>query len=345
MPDQPAKAGEPLDGASFERAWSHLGRRLLVPALLGVLAFVGLAVFADARQVLGKLSEFDAGLIVPLLGLSLINYGLRFLRWQLYLGRLDLNLPLWHSLAIFLVGFLLSVTPGKIGELGKAWLVRELGGGPARRAVAVVVAERLTDLLAVFALACVGSRAFPSLRGFAWVGLGVVAGAMTLLAWPRLVEWLIAALSRIRLLAGRVSVLREIQTHLRALLSPAMLVMAIGVGMVAWGAEGLGFALVVDDYSPGAPWLAGVFSYSLGSLVGGVSMLPGGLLATEGVLAGLLAVQGLDAAAAASATMIVRAATLWFAVALGLLALPFVWRWLARRPAVVDPPPGVERSD
>ena len=35
------------------------------------------------------------------------------------------------SLAVFLVGFLLSVTPGKAGELGKAWLVRELGGGQA----------------------------------------------------------------------------------------------------------------------------------------------------------------------------------------------------------------------
>ena len=65
--------------------------------------------------------------------------------------------------------------------------------------------------------------------------------------------------------------------------------------MAAWGAEGLGFALAVRAYSPEASWLAGVFNYSLGSLVGGLTMLPGGLLATEGALAGLLGVQGLDA--------------------------------------------------
>ena len=83
---------------------------------------------------------------------------------------------------------------------------------------------------------------------------------------------------------------------------------------------------MVRGYTPDASWLAGLFNYSLGSLVGGITMLPGGLLATEGALAGLLGAQGLDAATAASVTMIVRAATLWFAVLLGLAAVPVVWR-------------------
>jgi uncharacterized membrane protein YbhN (UPF0104 family) len=59
-------------------------------------------------------------------------------------------------------------------------------------------------------------------------------------------------------------------------------------------------------------------------------MLPGGLLAAEGSLTALLKAQGLDTAAAASATLIIRAATLWFAAVLGLVALPFVLRWLRR---------------
>ena len=37
---------------------------------------------------------------------------------------------------------------------------------------------------------------------------------------------------------------------------------------------------------------------------------------------------GLETAAAASATLVIRAATLWFAVALGLLALPWTLRRL-----------------
>ena len=59
------------------------------------------------------------------------------------------------------------------------------------------------------------------------------------------------------------------------------------------------------------------------------------LLALDGLsaedLTALLDLQGLDTAAAASATVIIRAATLWFAVLLGLLALPYVLRRLRSR--------------
>ncbi len=328
MTEQPPKPVETLDDDTFRRAWSGLGRRLLLPALLGLAAFMGLAFYADARQLAERLGDFDLRLLAPLLGLSLINYILRFLRWQFYLSRVGLVLSIGRSLGVFLVGFPLSVTPGKLGELGKAWLVRELGGGPARSAVAVVLAERLTDLVAVFALACLGSSAFPALRGVAWIGLTLSAAGVALLAWPRFLEWALGLLGRIPLLAGRLAVLRDVQGVLRRLLRPGALAIALLLGMAAWGAEGLGFALVVRAYSPGASWLAGVFNYSLGSLIGGLTMLPGGLLATEGALAGLLGAQGMDAATAASVTMIVRAATLWFAVLLGLAAVPAVWRRL-----------------
>lgn len=330
MSEQPPKPVETIDDATFRRAWSGLGRRLLWPALLGLAAVVGLAFYADAGQLAERLGEFDLRLLGVLLGLSLVNYVLRFVRWQFYLSRVGLALPIGRSLGVFLVGFPLSVTPGKLGELGKAWLVRELGGGPARNAVAVILAERLTDLLAVLALACLGSSAFPALRGAAWIGLALCAAGVALLAWPRFLEWALRLLGRISFLAGRLAVLHDVQEALRRLLRPGTLAAALLLGMAAWGAEGLGFALAVRAYSPEASWLAGVFNYSLGSLVGGLTMLPGGLLATEGALAGLLGVQGLDAATAASVTLIVRAATLWFAVVLGLAAVPVVWRQLQR---------------
>jgi hypothetical protein len=117
-----------------------------VPLLLALLALVGLALFADARQLAEHLAAFPVGLLVPVLALSLVNYGLRLVRWELYLRALGVRLPLVWSTAVLLVGFVLSVTPGKAGELGKAWLVRELGGGLARRTVPAVVAERLIDL-------------------------------------------------------------------------------------------------------------------------------------------------------------------------------------------------------
>ncbi len=329
---------------SIGRRMSDMVRRLVLPLGLALVVLVGLMIYADARLVVEKVRQFDTSLIGPVLGLSLVNYGLRFVRWNLYLKRLELGLSLWRSLLVFLVGFVLTITPGKVGELGKAWLVREMGGGPARRAVAAVLAERLTDLLGVFVLACLGSFAFPGMARVAWIGLAVTAAGTALLAWPGFVNTVVSLLGRVSFLRSRIAILVDIQELLRRLLTPGLLATGLLLSILAWGAEGLGFALVVGVYSAEASWLAGIFNYSLASLAGGLAMLPGGLVATEGVLTALLGSQGMEASAAASATLIVRAATLWFAVLLGLAALPFTYRVLRSEPAPgSDPESGESR--
>jgi len=316
---------------SAGRGFVHLGRKLLVPAVLGLLVLVGLALVADARELWQHLKAFDLALLGPILALSLTNYVLRFGRWQTYLRSLDVRLPLGSSLGIFLVGFVLSITPGKAGELGKAWLARELGGGAARRTVAVVVAERITDLLGMVLLMGLGALTLPNGLWVAVACLVLSTTAIVVLSWSRGFRWLLGQLHRIPRLGSHVDLMLEIYEHLLTLLRPTLLVLALVISCLAWGAEAIGFVIVARSYGADFPWLTGVFDYAFSSLLGAITMLPGGLVASEGALTALLDFQGLDTAAAASATVIIRAATLWFAVLLGLLALPYVFRQLRLR--------------
>ena len=97
-----------------------------------------------------------------------------------------------------------------------------------------------------------------------------------------------------------------------------------------------GDVVVVVSAFPGSALglSAAVFIYALGTLAGALSFLPGGLVATEATLAVLLAAQGFpgvdpataDALAVAS-TLLIRLATLWFAVAVGGVGL----LWLGAR--------------
>jgi glycosyltransferase 2 family protein len=68
---------------------------------------------------------------------------------------------------------------------------------------------------------------------------------------------------------------------------------------------------------PGAQAM-GIYAVSL--LAGALSFVPGGIGTTEGVMALLLAGLGAGAATLVAAPLISRLTTLWFAVALGLLA-------------------------
>jgi uncharacterized protein (TIRG00374 family) len=69
------------------------------------------------------------------------------------------------------------------------------------------------------------------------------------------------------------------------------------------------------------PLATAVFIYAFAMLIGGISFLPGGLGSSEAVMIGLLVMNGFPEAAAVTATLICRLATLWFAVGLGAIFL------------------------
>jgi len=319
----------------------RLGRRLVAPVLVALGIFLALALVADVRELRSALDRLDARILIPVFGLSVVNYVLRYVRWEYYLRALDVRLPRLPSVAIFLVGFALSITPGKAGELGKAWLVRELGGGPARRVVPVVLCERIVDLLAMVLLIALGSITYAGGRLYAWVGVILFVGMIALISSERAMTRFLQWASRLPAVGDRIHMAEEVWDRARQLLRPDRLLVAVVLSVVAWGAEGIGCYLVLLAYSTEVSWLAAVFTYSFSTLIAALSMLPGGLLAAEGSLTALLDLQGLSLAEASAATMVIRVATLWFAVVLGLLAAPYLIRLLRRnastRPTGTEP--------
>src|SRR4051812_9161616 len=99
-------------------AWL-LDRGLTLSGVLGAVLYVGIAALSGFSEVKERLAHFSIWTAFAGLGLALVNYGLRFLKWQYYLGRLGIAVPPGRSLGIFLSGFSLTVTPGKIGEVLK----------------------------------------------------------------------------------------------------------------------------------------------------------------------------------------------------------------------------------
>jgi uncharacterized protein (TIRG00374 family) len=64
------------------------------------------------------------------------------------------------------------------------------------------------------------------------------------------------------------------------------------------------------------------FIYAGASLLGAITLLPGGLGATAGSMTSLAQLlMGVNATVAAAATLLVRVCTLWFAIVLGGIAL------------------------
>ncbi|MDF1500498.1 MAG: lysylphosphatidylglycerol synthase transmembrane domain-containing protein [Anaerolineales bacterium] len=305
-----------------------LRRRLLAGLALGFIVILALTLLGDVREVRAHLAEFKWALTPLILLGTLFNYTLRFFKWHFFLGQIGIRDLAWlRSLQLFVAGFPLAVTPGKVGEALKGvWLNRECGT-PVARGVTVVLAERVSDGLAVLLLSSLGVLAYPRY----WPAFASVLG---LLLIGVVLSQIRPAALRILALLGRLPLINKFQHHLLefyegaySLFRPRSTVISVGLGTAAWFGEGVAMYLVLLGLGvpPGGEILGlAVFVLAFSTVIGAVSALPGGLGAAELSIAGMLALTlGLEASTAAAATLLIRLGTLWFGVTLGLIVWLF----------------------
>lgn len=316
-----------------------LRRRLLAGLAIGFVVLLGIAVIGDARLVVGRLAGFVWALAPLALGCTLFNYALRFLKWHFYLRQIGAaGLSVRESARLFVGGFPLAVTPGKVGEVLKAVWLQHKTGVPVTRGVTVVLAERISDGLAVLVLSTLGVIAYPRYAPAFAVALGVLVGIVIVSQIRPLALALLGCAERIPWVRRFSSGLHELYEGSYALFRPRATLVGVGLGTISWLGEGIGFYLILIGLGVPGGWetLANaVFILAFATAVGGLSTLPGGLGAAEGTLAGMLAlVMSLPASVAAAATLLIRFATLWFGVTLGLL----VWAFSPQLLGLADAP-------
>lgn len=299
-------------------------RKTIWSLALAVVVYTAMVLLGDVRSVGSALSSMDLSMVPLFLSLSLVNYFIRFLKWDYFLRRVSVRLPWKESLAVFLAGFSMTVSPGKLGELLKCHLLRERRGVPVSRTSPVVIAERVTDLISMLLIAMAGLLMVRH-RGAV---LAVVAGAvavlavMVLLLWGRAFRLLTGLACRIRRLRDRRESMEDFQRHCCSLLDLRSLAVSVPLGMVSWGAEAMVLCLVSISLGLDPPLSVGValLAHSAGTVAGAVSMVPGGLGLTE-ITIGAILTLSMSRSDAAATTLIMRFATLWFAVALGVVVL------------------------
>lgn len=299
-------------------------RRVLLVTLVGVLVYGAFVAYAGYRDIRQSLSGFGWWSFAAALGLASLNYLLRFLKWEYYLARLEIRgVPKWESLLIFLSGFVLTVTPGKVGEVFKSAVLYETHGVAASRTAPIVVAERLTDVIAVIVLIALGSAGFSGGMAWAAAGTGAVAVGMVFILWRKPVSAVLDVLERRPGRLGRLAPkLREAFDSLRMLASPVALLWPTVLSIIGWGCEGIALALLLRGFGTEVPISLAVFFYATATLAGALVPLPGGLGVVEGLIhEQLVRLASTPAAVAAAAMILVRFATLWWAVIVGFAAL------------------------
>ncbi|MBL8678443.1 MAG: flippase-like domain-containing protein [Myxococcales bacterium] len=313
----------------------NIGRTLVAVTVFALLVYAVLAVASDVRSLRAVLGQYAWWTFGASLALAFGNYVLRFAKWEYYLRRLRIGatpeaatvepfepVPRGESFAIFLAGFAMSITPGKAGEVFRSALLASARGTPVALSAPIVIADRVTDLLALVLLVGVGSAYF---AGYAWIGLAALALVSAVFFFvfvPAAAELVFVIASKLGPLAKIVPKLREAYGALRTVLSPSAVIATTLVSIVAWGLECVGLWVILRGLGQPTSLALSFFVYGTATVAGALAMLPGGLGGTELTMRTMLTSLGaMPAAPAAAATLLVRIATLWFAVLVGFIAL------------------------
>lgn len=223
-------------------------------------------------------------------------------------------------------GLLMSVTPGKIGELLKAYLVKTVNRTPVTVTAPIIFAERATDFLSLTILALIGAYIYDYGRNAALIITIIILFGIFILTNRKLFDSIMVVLAKIKFVKKRIESIERLYHSTYTLLKLKPLMVALLISLVSWGFECYGYYLVINNFNEFINIYWSFFSYSFSTIVGAVSMLPGGLGVTEGSFLLMLTSKGLTTNDAAATTFITRVATLWFAVLVGVIAIIFFQR-------------------
>lgn len=222
----------------------------------------------------------------------------------------------------------MTTTPGKLGEALRLWFLERCHNCEYARIGPLFVGDRLSDMNAMLVLILLGLVAFSD---YIWLS-GIAAGLVLLLTFlflkPELLLRFIAASYHFsgkrwkRLFANLRRTIRLTAT----LFSTKTFGSTLLIATFGWLAECGALYILLAELGAEVSFLHAIFIFSFSMVVGALSMLPGGLGGVEATMIALMMAIGIDMEIAVVATAVIRLTTLWFAVAIGFILLPFAMK-------------------
>ena len=298
--------------------------------LLGFLALSGVAALSsNLDAVLAALAQISFAQVLGLLALASAAFTLRTLRWLLYSRAQGVRVPLADNALVYLGGFALGATPGRVGEVVRLFLLRRGWGYPYRRTAPLLIADRLNDINTLALLMVVGISYVLQEAALILLALALVVGLNLALRCPAPVLRMVGAL---HLASGRrkprlAAAMRRLLRRVSGTFAPGTQLAASLLSLLAWGAECTSLYWILDSLATstgtgtGIDIRAAFAIHATASLVGALSMLPGGLGGFEATCLALLLWQGVPAPEAVVATAVLRVTTFWYSLLLGMPAL------------------------
>ena len=146
-------------------------------------------------------------------------------------------------------GLIMSITPGKVGELLKAYLIKEVTNAPVSKTAPVIFAERITDFLSLLLIAIIGAYAFDYGMKVSIVITIFFIILIFIISNKKISLAILNSLERISFVKKYLVTLHNAYESSYQLLKPKPLFTMTFVSLISWGFECLGYYLILLNFN------------------------------------------------------------------------------------------------
>ena len=297
----------------------------LILVLVVVIGIYAIFLFVSDYNIISeKISNFKINYLPLILFFVSASWIPLIIKWHFLLKNSEVDVPLTKSIAIFFSGVAFEITPGQIGALIKSQILKTSYNIPRTKTVPIVIVEKVYDLIGAILASVIGIIILGMEIYLIAIAISVLAFIFFFMYHKPASELFFNRITKLKFFSKYIENISgfyetvQKSTNVRAATICILLALAYWF-MVSAAAY---YTLISFDVSI-LDYLKVLAIYSTSTLLGAISFIPAGIGITEGSIAGLFTLNGIDVSTALILAVMIRIFTLWYSVSVGFIALKF----------------------
>ena len=297
----------------------------IIPILVAAIGIYAIFLFiSDYNVITEKISNFKINYLPLILLLVSASWVPLIIKWHFLLKNSEINIPLTKSIAVFFSGVAFDITPGQIGTLIKSQLLKTSSNISRTKTVPIVIVEKIYDLIGAILASVIGIIILGMEFYLIIIAISSLVVIFFFMYYKPASELFFDRITKLKFFSKYVENISEFNEVIKKSTNVKVATICILLALTYWFMVSAAayYTLIAFDVNI-LDYLKVLAIYTTSSLLGAISFIPGGIGITEGSIAGLFTLNGIDVSTALILSVMIRVLTLWYTVCIGFIALKF----------------------
>ena len=300
-------------------------RNFLLAVVSMVVLYIVFLIVSDFNVIHEKIFDFKTDYLPIILLLAPLSWIIVFFRWHFLLKNSNIIIPKKENFKIYMAGFAMSVTPGKVGELIKSQFLKSKYGVSRKNTLPIIISEYFYHMVGVLVVSIIGVYYFEFSLYIIILTSALIITTLTIISSETFFKKFVNLISKRNFLKKYVSPISDSHIILKKSTRGKIFIISSGLSIAFWLTEVLivyfvflSFNILNFEFFK----IAAIYTTSL--ILGMLSFLPMGVGVVEGSLAGFLNYEGIDISIALTLVILIRIFTRWYGVIVGLIFMKLI---------------------